>query len=302
MARTPAIRYGTVMDIAMTLATGPLAPLLRDGDLPGPMNLNRLADFGTLCKLDSANAYTLQDSTTLYGRATIVATVMPRNAVACGFTAAWLWLGGLFPETIDILSSSHFRTLRHGRKVRVFNRKAPPDHVIQVGPVRTTTPVRTACDLALIATDETKDVMHEVICMLMQEYRFRPDDCLQALQQSRHIRNASQARPLFHGIAGGAHEQIRRGTIAEIHQSVIDEPPRGEMVLVIAGASDEEADAAAPASLSVEDLAVLSIDRAQEDNLRIKDAIAQVVAEHPLADGSLANRKQVYNAVLALKG
>lgn len=76
MARTPAIRYGTVMDIAMTLATGPLAPLLRDGDLPGPMNLNRLADFGTLCKLDSANAYTLQDSTTLYGRATIVATVI----------------------------------------------------------------------------------------------------------------------------------------------------------------------------------------------------------------------------------
>ena len=48
MAQTPAIRYGTVMDIAMTLATGPLAPLLRDGDLPGPMNLNRLADFGTL--------------------------------------------------------------------------------------------------------------------------------------------------------------------------------------------------------------------------------------------------------------
>ena len=89
--------------------------------------------------------------------------------------------------------------------------------------------------------------------------------------------------------------------IAQIRQSVINEPPRGEMVLVVAGASEEEADAAAPASLSVEDLAVLSIDRAQEDNLRIKDAISQVVAEHPLADGSLANRKQVYNAVLAMK-
>ena len=58
----------------------------------------------------------------------------------------------------------------------------------------------------MIATDETKDVMHEVICMLMQEYRFRPDDCLQALQQSRHIRNVSQARTLFHGIAGRANE------------------------------------------------------------------------------------------------
>lgn len=98
------------------------------------------------------------------------------------------------------------------------------------------------------------------------------------------------------------YEQIRRGTIDEIRQSVVDDPPRGEMVLVIAGASEEEADAAAPATLSIEDLAVLSVDRAQEDNLRIKDAISQVVAEHPLSDGSLANRKQVYNAVLAMKG
>ena len=98
------------------------------------------------------------------------------------------------------------------------------------------------------------------------------------------------------------YEQIRRGTIAEIRQSVVDDPPRGEMVLVIAGASEEEADAAAPATLSIEDLAVLSVDRAQEDNLRIKDAISQVVAEHPLSDGSLANRKQVYNAVHAMKG
>lgn len=98
------------------------------------------------------------------------------------------------------------------------------------------------------------------------------------------------------------YEQIRRGTIVEIRQSVVDDPPRGEMVLVIAGASEEEADAAAPATLSIEDLAVLSVDRAQEDNLRIKDAISQVVAEHPLSDGSLANRKQVYNAVLAMKG
>lgn len=98
------------------------------------------------------------------------------------------------------------------------------------------------------------------------------------------------------------YEQIRRGTIAEIRQSVVDDPPRGEMVLVIDGASEEEADAAALATLSIEDLAVLSVDRAQEDNLRIKDAISQVVAEHPLSDGSLANRKQVYNAVLAMKG
>ena len=97
------------------------------------------------------------------------------------------------------------------------------------------------------------------------------------------------------------YEQIRRGTIADIRRSVINEPPRGEMVLVVAGASEEEADAATPATLSIEDLAVLSVDRAQEDNLRIKEAITQVVAEHPLPDGSLPNRKQVYAAVLEIK-
>ena len=98
------------------------------------------------------------------------------------------------------------------------------------------------------------------------------------------------------------YEQIRRGPIGEIRQSVIDDPPRGEMVLVIGGASNEEAEAAAPSTLSVDDMAVLAIDRALEEGLRIKDAIAQVVQEHPLADGSLANRKQVYAAVLKIKG
>ena len=93
----------------------------------------------------------------------------------------------------------------------------------------------------------------------------------------------------------------RRGMVGTIRQSVVDNPPRGEMVLVIGGASDEEAEAAAPATLSIDDLAVLAIDRALEDGVRIKDAIAQVVAEHPLPDGSLPNRKQVYTAVLAMK-
>lgn len=97
------------------------------------------------------------------------------------------------------------------------------------------------------------------------------------------------------------YEQVRRGTIAEIHDGVVADPPRGEMVLVVAGASDEEAQAAAPAALSVEDLAVLAIDRAREDGLRVKDAIAQVVEEHPMADGTLANRKQVYAAVLEMR-
>ncbi|WP_372445379.1 16S rRNA (cytidine(1402)-2'-O)-methyltransferase [Bifidobacterium pluvialisilvae] len=97
------------------------------------------------------------------------------------------------------------------------------------------------------------------------------------------------------------YEEIRRGTIAEILDGVVMDPPRGEIVLVIAGASEDEARENSASTLSVEELAVLSIDRALEDGLRIKDAIAEVIEEHPLPDGSLANRKQVYSAVLEIK-
>lgn len=97
------------------------------------------------------------------------------------------------------------------------------------------------------------------------------------------------------------HEEIRRGALDEIRRGVAEDPPRGEIVLVVAGASEDEADAAAASALSIDDLAVLSIDRAREDGLRIKDAIAEVIEEHPLPDGSLTNRKQVYAAVLQMR-
>ena len=98
------------------------------------------------------------------------------------------------------------------------------------------------------------------------------------------------------------YEEIRRGPVSDIRQGVIDDAPRGEIVLVVGGASDEEAAAATPSVLDVDALARLAVARAEEAGMRIKDAIAQVVQEHPLPDGSLPNRKQVYTAVLAMKG
>ncbi len=99
------------------------------------------------------------------------------------------------------------------------------------------------------------------------------------------------------------YEEVRRGTIAQIRQTVTDDPPRGEIVLVIAGASAEEAEAAGQVSpaASAEDIAREAVRYSEMHNVKVKDAIVRIVQEHPLPDGSLPNRKKVYAAVLALK-
>ena len=95
-------------------------------------------------------------------------------------------------------------------------------------------------------------------------------------------------------------EEIRRGTISQICKSVENDPPRGEIVLVIAGASDEEIKQQ-NIDLSVDQLAQMSYDLSQNEGLRIKDAITRIVSQNPLSDGSFANRKEVYAACLNIK-
>lgn len=98
------------------------------------------------------------------------------------------------------------------------------------------------------------------------------------------------------------HEEIRRSTVAGIARGVEQDPPRGEIVLVIQGASSEEVrENAAATIMSVEDMAREALSLSQQQNIRVKDAISQVVEAHPLPDGSFVRRKQVYQAVLELQ-
>ena len=97
------------------------------------------------------------------------------------------------------------------------------------------------------------------------------------------------------------YEQIRRGTVGSVRDGVLSDPPRGEMVLVIGGATGEEIEEAAPDVPTADGLAALALDLAASEGMRVKDAIARVVAEHPLPDGSLVSRKQVYAAALAAR-
>ena len=96
------------------------------------------------------------------------------------------------------------------------------------------------------------------------------------------------------------YEEIRRGSVKEILDSVLENPPRGEIVLVISGASDDEVSIDAE-PLSVKQFAELSIELAKSENIRLKDAISRVVENHPLSDGSFANRKQIYSECMEIK-
>jgi 16S rRNA (cytidine1402-2'-O)-methyltransferase len=81
------------------------------------------------------------------------------------------------------------------------------------------------------------------------------------------------------------YEEVRRGTLAELHAGAVDDPARGEITVVLAGA----APAAAP---DVDDLVGEVHERVAEGE-RLKDAAAAVAAR------SGASRRELYNAALA---
>lgn len=177
-------------------------PLLRDNALPGPMSMHRLAEIGAIHQLDDDSAYLSEDAETLFGRANITNILKPFNTVSCAVSAAWVWLGGRFPDTIDVISTSHYRAPIRGRRVRVFNRKAPRDHIATIGSLQVTTPARTACDLALLpATEHPGREAAAMIYAMMDSGRCKPRDCLDILDENRYWANAPRARTFFEYLA-----------------------------------------------------------------------------------------------------
>ena len=179
-----------------------IPPVLSTGDLPGPLSLNRLAAFGTVRKLDESAGYCVNRANSLYGRAIIIGSISPFGTVACMQTAAWVWLGGEhFPDTIDVISTSQFRSTSVGRRIRVYKRLTMPEQVIKLGTLQITTPARTACDLVMAPEDATDPSdINTLVMRLMTVYRFRPNDCLRIVREHRHHKYAARARTFFEAI------------------------------------------------------------------------------------------------------
>lgn len=173
-------------------------PLLNERDLPGPLSLQCLSQQGAVARLDIRSGYQRSHSGTLYGRAMILSGIIPRNTAICAMSATWLWLGGTFPGTIDVLSRSHYRSSVHDRRIRVFNRKSPSEDLIRIGGMKVTTPARTICDLSLLPEmQDDSEPIDMLIVNMMSEYQVTPQTCLRILGENPFWPRITPARSVF---------------------------------------------------------------------------------------------------------
>ncbi|WP_163196957.1 hypothetical protein [Bifidobacterium platyrrhinorum] len=172
--------------------------ILRLHDLPGPLSLSRLAANGTVHTLDPDSGYWHDHAATLYGRATIIHRIIPFASSACALTALWVWMGGDFPDTLDVLSRSHFRAAQHGHRIRVFSRQVTMRHLTSLGALSLTDPTRTACDIASLFRDDAPARgfrgLDGAVVDLMDAYGFSPDDCISLLDENPNMPATPQAR------------------------------------------------------------------------------------------------------------
>lgn len=141
--------------------------------------------MGAIKQLDDHANYVADQAVSVQGRAAIVNTMMPPNAVACLTLALWVWIGGPFPNSLTVVSHSHFRAAVHGRPIRVLDRRLPSTSRARLGSLWLTSPERTVCDLA--CADETLlgfvDPITAII-NLMEEYELTTTACLKILRDN----------------------------------------------------------------------------------------------------------------------
>ena len=175
-----------------------LPPILQLKDLPGHMGMHRLIDLGVVRPLDDYHAYHTSYGQSVAGRVAVAQRAIPAHVPVCALTACWVWIGGEMPNSIDVISASHFRSTIFGRKIRVFNRQTPEDQCTVVYGLSLTTPVRTACDVATLPDNEWQGRNCAAkVRVLMNEYEVSPAACLNMLSVNRFWSNTPRAKRFF---------------------------------------------------------------------------------------------------------
>lgn len=170
--------------------------LLNIDYLPGPMCMNRLSQSGIFNHLSPQAGYSQKTSTSAKGRSDIVSDLIPKESTACLFTAAWVWLGGKFPENIDIINYGHCRKKPHGHSIRSFRRQLSDEDYVILGKTRVTTPERTICDLAYTPSDNKnyEPYRKEIAILLICNYCVDLRKCKSIIDRNPYFPGSVHAR------------------------------------------------------------------------------------------------------------
>ena len=175
-----------------------LPPILQLKDLPGHMGMRQLVDLGVIRPLDDYHAYHTSYGRSVAGRAAVTQRAIPAHVAVCAQTACWVWIGGQMPNSIDVISTSHFRSTIYGRKIRVFNRQTSDCQCTTVNTLKLTNPVRTACDLATLPDNEWQITdCAALVRSLMDAYHISATACLEMLSVNRFWPNTPRAKRFF---------------------------------------------------------------------------------------------------------
>lgn len=125
----------------------PVPPVVHRAQV-GPLAWAGLLADGAVVPLWGDVARTAGTPETPAVRAAAVAALVPARAVVAGRTALWLHTGGSAPRRVAVLVESGARRPDPHPGRWVGEAALGPEDVVPVGPVRATTPLRTAVDLA----------------------------------------------------------------------------------------------------------------------------------------------------------
>lgn len=182
--------------------------LLDDNHLPGPMCMKKLSQIGVFNRLDLNAGYSNKAAISTQGRSNIVSNLIPTESIACLFTAAWVWIGGNFPENIDVIDYGHRRKKPHGHAIRAFRRHLNNEEYVILGKIRITTPERTICDLAYTPSENEeyepyrKDIAH----LLISKYSIDLRKCKHTIDGNPYFPGSIHARNWIRNIAKEANK------------------------------------------------------------------------------------------------
>lgn len=183
--------------------------LLNGNHLPGPMCMKKLSQFGIFNQLTSQIGYSHKTGISTKGRSDIVSDLIPKKSVACLFTAAWVWLGGEFPENIEIIDYGHCRKKPYGRVIHSFRRQLSDEDYVILGEVRVTTPERTICDLAYTheENENYEPCRKRIAKLLISHYCVDLNKCKQIINNNPYFPGSIHAKNWLQNISEEASEQ-----------------------------------------------------------------------------------------------